>query len=212
MKNILFVLIATFLLSFFTKEANSECTPDCLNSLWNGPSYIEIYIPECDEMYMVKYKWRVACDIWYDYQIIEVKLSGSTCLDDQFQGDLKAYLNAITEQFIIANPANFPPIEPNDCNTNWRVIQGSCWRSDQLTGVGIIDNKNNHDNFQHITYWDILEPCSYDNCCLEYFTVCNDSQGNRTITQTNYLPPNDPTCEDTFDNKCVPVCGSVYNR
>jgi hypothetical protein len=64
-------------------------------------------------------------------------------LDDAYNGDLNALLQAFCESFLIANPnpPGFPPQSPGDCATNWRVLKGSCWAYDYAIGVPKASNK-----------------------------------------------------------------------
>ncbi|MCX7737180.1 MAG: hypothetical protein N2319_10760 [Candidatus Kapabacteria bacterium] len=93
-------------------------------------------------------------------------------------------------------------------------MMGSCWMPTIIPHVPMIENdkKGKSDNLQTYIGYDVLIPCTTNDCCLEYYTVCTDQYGNRTITQTGYLPPEDPECEGNYNELYVPVCGSIYNR
>ncbi len=197
-------------------KADEPCVPDCENSAWSSSQQISIYLSSCGGNITVTYKFRVACNIFYDYYIERVSFSSAIrdCLDRVYGGDLNQILQHITEALIIANPANFPPTEPNKCETNWRVMKGSCWMPTIIPHVPMVENGNKikSDDLHSYVGYDVLIPCTYDDCCLEYFTVCTDLNNNRTITQTGYLPPEDPECEGNYNELCVPVYGSIYNR
>lgn len=227
-------LISLFLLLFCIICLNQElkaqhvfdpCSPDCETDLWipanNLPALqITINIPGCGNV-TVGYRYRFACGTWYDYYLEYVAvLSGptnlNTCLAGYYGGDMALLLQIATEQLIIQNPANFPPNTPNDCEQNWRVLKGSCWFYDGFYSVGgepqggTTQTYTDFNWYQDNLHWShVLFSCEDAFCCLEPYEVCTDSQGNRTITSTNYLPPPDPECTDLY-HQCRPVCGSVY--
>lgn len=155
----------------------------------------------------VEYAWRIACGIWYDYSIERVGGMPYSCV--QSLGGVDQLLRKVSELLIIANPAGFPPLNKGECETNWRVLKGSCWRPDIALGVPVMPGS--------VADPDIFYPCSPTDCCLEHYTVCIDQNGDRIITNTGYLPPEDPECledapyHDEF-YRCHPVCGSIYNR
>lgn len=224
MKMILLITIVTIftLFNFVETKAQNQyepCLPDCPNSNWSPPMNLpafEVSIILCGKSFSVRYRTRVACGIWYDYYIESVGTDDngdiSNCIDDEY-GDLNSFLQAATEQLMIINPANFPPHNIGDCETNWRVMNGSCFMIESLTGPLNSKNKDNdllYDPYSY-HYSEFAIPCNSTDCCLEFFTVCIDTNGNRTITQTGYLPPEDPDCTGG-GSMCEPVCGSIYNR
>ena len=193
------------------------CLPDCDNSQWipawpGNPLWVDVQL--CDKTFHVAYRSRFACNLYYDYYIEVVcgDESGDVrnCITQEY-GDIGTFLQAAIEQLLIINPANFPPTQDGDCEPNWRVMKGSCWYLDWF------DDVPKHEETQSISYgypeW--ITPCTTNDCCLEFFKVCQNN-GVREITQTGYLPPEDPTCENTYPGtnpfECQPVCGSVYNR
>ncbi len=185
-------------------DAKSQCKPDCDSSDWIGPQYIDFTLPGCDDQmqYQLEYYYRVACNTWHDYYISKVETFGSTCLDENYGGDLDLMLQDIMEELIMANPAGFPPNERGECEDNWRVMEGSCWRPESPTGTGMGILSDIREVYQ-------LIPCQPSNeCCLEYFTVCISRAGVKEITHTGTVPPEDPDCLEV-DHECVPVCGSV---
>lgn len=228
----LFLLMFCFInLNYETKAQHvfDICLPDCENDVWFPDStqpalQIILNIPGCGNV-TVGYRYRIACGIWYDYLLEYVAQTSSgpgdadlnDCILNQYGGDLALVLQAATEQLILQNPANFPPNTPNDCEDNWRVLKGSCWMWDGfLSGGGpsegggtIQSNPDKNWYMFNLPASQILFSCLDAVCCLEVYQVCTDGSGNRTITNTNYLPPPDPECTE-LPHQCVPVCGSIY--
>lgn len=217
----LFVFFPILLISLFSTtntkaQINEPCLPDCENSDWI-PSYpnlaLEIGIPLCNTTVFVRYRYRVACNTWYDYYIETIGSMNDEirdCINNTY-GNLNNFMQAVTEQLIILNPAGFPPQNNGECETNWRVMKGSCWTLIYFADVPLGPPPETIS----YNYSEMLIPCTTNDCCLEYFTVCLDQNGNRTITQTGYLPPEDPDCEGEPQYGpwgCQPVCGSIYNR
>ena len=220
MKKIFIIAIVALFTCFNFVESKAQdgpCIPDCPDSYWipeypNNPSEITFELPICEEDVTAFYRWRIACETWQDYYIEKIRMNSSTCLDDEFGGDLGAFLAYITEQLIIANPAGFRPNEGEPCEMNWRVLKGSCWEWDYIVSVPKISNKDKKkDNKALYGCVDRIIPCTTNDCCLEFYMVCWEN-GERVITQTGYLPPEDPECEGEATQNCQPVCGSVYNR
>jgi hypothetical protein len=226
MKKILFIAIVALFTYFNFVDTNAQdpyepCLPDCPNSNWSPPmnlpaSQVTIFL--CGKEFTVRYRTRHACGIWWDYYIEVVGTDNlgdiSNCIDDEY-GDLNSFLQAATEQLMIVNPGNYPPHLIGECATNWRVMKGSCFMLESLTGGVLLskdkDNKTLTDPYSY-HYSEFALPCNSTDCCLEFFTVCIDMNEERTITQTGYLPPEDPDCISAGGWGCEPVCGSIYNR
>ena len=218
MNNIFFYVIFTImLLGLNIKADNVPCLPDCQNDQFTMDTY-DLYLPLCNEVVEVDYGYRIACNIWYDYYIEEVHFNSSHCISTEFGGDLNLMLQYITEQFIIANPENFPPHNPSECELNWRVLKGSCWTAEVAVSMGSISKKANNsknvkNKIQSIpNVIDRIKPCGpyVSDCCLEFYEVCINNEGDRIISLTGYKPPQNEDCG--APSLCVPVCGSVYNR
>lgn len=219
------IISSIFLISLsFMNAQDGPCLPDCEDSQWipaHPNDAFEIPITLCGKEFFIRYRHRIACDIWYDYYIEEIGSyeNGAVrdCINNEYNS-LNNFVRAAVELLITINPAAFPPAPGSgDCETNWRVLKGSCWEVTFYTGgIGSPELQSETENLVNsYGYAEFAEPCTTNDCCLEYFTVCDDGAGNRDITQTGYLPPEDPECEglignDTWD--CQPVCGSVYNR
>lgn len=212
----LYLMAGIILLAFGQKAtAQTGCLPDCPQDLFGPTQYITMEI--CPGVFVdVRYSSRIACNTWYDYYIEDVPshIPGS-CIDAL--GGISGVLEKITEMLIIANPAGFPPLMPNDCEPNWRVMKGSCWQPDVLVPVPITPPPPGQ-SMSNTPSIDLLTPCTVIDCCLEMFMVCLDQNGDRIVTCTGYLPPLDPECLDDLPFnpntfwKCYPVCGSIYNR
>jgi len=229
MKKMIFITIVALITYFNFVDTNAQdpyepCLPDCPNSYWIPANNLDAYeaqIELCGTTFYIRYRYRVACGIWYDYYIETIGADDvgdiRNCIDDEY-GDLNHFMQAAIEQLIILNPANFPPLNPGDCATNWRVMKGSCFLIEYLTGGVLMskekDNKPLTDPYSYY-YSEFAMPCNSTDCCLEFFTVCIDMNGVKTITQTGYLPPEDPDCSGSYIPGgwgCQPVCGSIYNR
>jgi hypothetical protein len=202
--------------------------PDCPSDVWipamNQPANTVI-VTLCNGAYQleVRFRYRIACGTWYDYYIEGVgeagssntlqSVLGSSCYND----DMDAFMRDVSECLLFLNPAGFPPNTNGTCETNWRIMKGSCWATGFFFGFDgspSPDPENpNQGNYRNWGYRSFAFPCYPDasnNCCLEGYTVCLDAQGNRYISQTNYQPPVDPTCNSRPEYECQPVCGSIY--
>lgn len=203
----IFIVLSTNIL----KCQGNPCYPDCFGSQWIGPIGVNVWLDNCNAEVRVYYWYRFACNQWFDYYIDYVSLGDAAdCFNDYYGGDLNWMLRDITEGLITLNPANFPPSEEGKCELNWRVMKGSCWRPSIIPHVPKIQKKeeNEKNKILEIVY-DVLIPCDEEYCCLEYYQVCINN-GVRVITQTGYLPPEDPECINL--ENCIPVCGSVYRN
>jgi len=141
-------------------QSSIPCLPDCFNDQWSSLSSIECTLDSCGLTLRIYYRSRHACNQWFDYYLEKVDILGGSydaCL--QYYGGLKELLQAITECLLKANPAGFPPDKPGDCADNWRVMKGPCWYRNGNT----------------------LEPCAYERCCIDRYTVCLDPQTGEQI-------------------------------
>lgn len=203
---VLLIALTCIMFSFTPLHAQQPwqipCLPDCFDQPFGATMSHTMVLPSCPTCTLtVFYRTRTACPpINYQDLFIESVWAPClhACLATGFSNDIKLLLNAVSEQMLIDNPMGFHPLAGEPCADNWRVMKGSCWSKDLLL------------HFTHPNQ--LVHSCSNDNCCLEMYTVCADQNGNRTVTQTNYIPPQDPTCQGneggTFD--CTPVCGSIY--
>ncbi len=169
----------------------------------------------------VRYRTRYACNLWYDV-FIEVIGDDPSTPNNELQdalncssGDLNLVMQQVTEQILIMNPMNFPPMTPaTGCEENWRVMNGSCWAvTDKFQHVGPPPSENPVVNPADYGYDVWAMPCEGTLCCLERFEICIDPQGDRTITPGGFSPigkiddcPDDP---NNPSEKCIPVCGSI---
>ena len=205
MKKIPIFLVAIIISINSLYAQGGSCLPDCFDSPFGTPIPVVLFLPQCSCYVTVDYSVRHACDTWYDYSINAIHLDqcSGACLRDQYNNDIGAFINIITQALLVANPALFPPLNENDpCENNWRVMKGSCWYGDFFPSVPVLP-------IPEIRY-NALFPCIGSSCCLEYFKVCWVN-GVREITQTGYQPPADPDCSESGNPiKCKPVCGTIY--
>ncbi len=230
-----FLILLSLFISVYAIEMNAwadftPCLPDCENDVWVPDislpaSTIRVTLPGCTTTFVIRYRYRIACNQWYDYYIEGVESTDSPsdineCIRSGYAGNMALFLRAISEGLIIANPANFPPYNVPDCELMWRVLKGACWFRDFVTGIG----GGGPNDFEEVLLsspsdpytWgapEFLAPCPSIHCCLEKYRVCRTEQG-LDITLTDYQPPMDPECADTQlpTFNCVPVCGSIYHR
>lgn len=205
------------------------CYPDCETDLWvpNPPAsalVAPVWVCNGTIRLQVRYRTRLACGQYYDLYIEgvgyypgeEPNLNAALACN---AWDIKQLLDEITEQLLITNPMNFPPLT-NGCETNWRVMNGSCWKlAANFGGVGSISGESQTYSVDPVSWgysgpW--LQPCPDLECCLERFTVCIEN-GERVITLSGYQPPsNTEGCTEPDGNpiepgsRCYPVCGSIY--
>ncbi len=228
-----FFLILTVFLCFVAIEMSAQsdytpCLPDCENDVWipdiSLPALKLEFVTLCGTEFTVRYRYRIACNQWYDYYLEGVETTGSgsdiiTCIHLGYSGSMALFMQAISEALMIANPANFPPHTEPDCELMWRVLKGGCWFRDGVVGSGIVQknteetlsNPSDPSNPYNWLVPEFVAPCPSIHCCLEMYRVCMTS-GGLVITLTDYQPPMNPECVDVLHNPCKPVCGSVYNR
>ena len=167
------VAVLAFMPNLFTHAQTSPCTPDCPNSSWNGPHTITLNDwtykgIEIECKVEVTYWARIACGTFNDLQITDVNIiNGAGCPFDV--NNQTAAIEVLHKKLIRKNPQ--PPLPPSfdhpsagNCNSNWRVTNGSCWRN--VEGG--------------------FEPCdaSDDRYCLTSYEVCRDDCGNLTVEKT----------------------------
>ncbi len=191
---------------------DEPCKPDCPNSDWQplapAPAQ-QIVVTICGKPITVLYRYRIACNTWYDYYIEKVGSSMfdiRDCITNSYGGSLNDFMQEVTRQLIILNPANFPPT--SGCENNWRVMKGSCWSVGWVMGTGDMPPAPSGNSFPEEMF-----PCTTTECCLEFYRVCIEN-GARVITQSGIIPPADPNCQGFYNPnstwRCKPVCGSIY--
>jgi hypothetical protein len=174
------------------------CLPDCLETPWEFPTQEEwITLPSGCVLGVGYAVRRLACGRYYDLGIKWLAPYNSSnpacdCLKDM---PISQILEMVTKKLLEQNPMGFPPQTPGECNTNWRVVKGSCW-SKQLIDFG--------SGVPSISY----RPCSETACCLKPYTVCLDKCGNRTSKNNAY--PDYGSCPGAIPpshgGPCEPVC------
>lgn len=180
-----FILAALLLLGAFTSSFGQNpdiCKPDCQSSQF-GPTQVDTLILPGGCVVRVFYAVRMACNIWYDLGIVSIEALTPGC--GLFT--VKQILDFTTLEMLRTNPMGFPDPDSGRCTTQWRVVNGACWK-DSVTFHG--DS--------------IYVPCNLVACCLSSYRVCLDSLGNRTSTKLSSGSAKD--C-DTTDPHCTPVCG-----
>jgi len=167
-------------------QSDTPCLPDCFNDQWSPLGSVECTLDSCGMTVRIFWRARKACGTWYDYYLERVEVLGGSldaCL--QYYGSMKDLLQAITVCLLEINPAGFPPDNEGECRSNWRVMKGPCWyRSGN-----------------------ILKPCAYERCCLEWYEVCRVKGGVRVVTKMGTIDPG--VCEVVPVGpgvRCEPVC------
>jgi len=153
-----------------TPQALGMCMPDCFSDNFVLQPSVILTLPGGCQV-KVDYGKRLACGVWHDLQIIKITPLTIGCgIFTPAQ-----ILDFTTLALIQANPMGFPPTNPGDCNTNWRVSRASCWKfdSEDPTGEG----------------FGAYYPCDQNVCCLQAYRVCLDENGNRIITRLPSPPP-----------------------
>lgn len=185
---LVFVLCASFTsLSTKVSAQPALCVPDCPADLFiPQPPVILTISGGCQVL--VEYATRVACGVWYDLQITKITPITIGCgIHTPAQ-----ILNLTTLALMQANPMGFPPVNPGDCNTNWRVSRASCWK---------FKAANPEDPFGGS-----YVPCDQNVCCLQAYRVCLDDSGNRIITHIPTPPPGPCPAQTDPSAVCYHVC------
>lgn len=158
------------------------CKPDCEGSNF-GPTQVDTLVLPGGCVVRVKYAVRIACGFWNDLGIISIEPLTPGC-GFFTVGQL---LNFTTQEMLRQNPMGFPTPDTGTCTTQWRVVNGACWK-DSVT----------HDGDS------VYAACDTVACCLSGYRICTDSAGQRTVTKLGSGSAKD--C-DTTDLHCTPVCG-----
>jgi hypothetical protein len=167
------------------------CYPDCYADSFdiNNPYYANFVIGNCH--YRVEYFTRKACDEYCDIYISRVfSLDQPPCgSQTSSAGSVLDYAQtaAIRDALTHGYLDDCKPQAANECNTNWRITKGLCWR----WGSG-----------SPPYYYQILYNCDDDACCLCNFTVCKNQDGSYSVTK-NSCTGDDPTL---CSPGCNPVC------
>lgn len=202
-----------------SQQANAQgapCYPDCFQSIYQpvypAPALTQTVTLSCGMSVTVHYRTRLACGIWNDLYIesfeFNNKFEGYLCGQSM---TMKEMMDNLMEQMIILNPMAFPPNNPGDCVSNWRISKGSCWYSPfQVAKEGPIGNPNEGEfpDPSWLTIPGPVLPCAQTTCCLDYFRVCLLQDGiTKQITHNNSSPgscPNPISLPGYFG--CYPVC------
>lgn len=179
------------------------CKPDCFDTAsdWILPAASHVVTLPGGCKVNVVYTTRLACGTWHDLQILaidQIAPFDESCVSYAAM-NTKDFLAIITQEMLEANPMGFPPIPPKppaiqNCNTNWRVLQGACWQKSM--------HYEYEPTLEPLPLW---QPCAGELCCLKSYRVCVDPCGKRTMQQTgSETPPH--SCPITGSYPCTPVC------
>ena len=208
MKSILFVLVFLFSSLVLMSQGEVPCYPDCPTYIWQPvypapPWFCDVILPNCpNDVIRVYYRHRTACAQQYnDIYIEKIEFIGDPDNDLNYlecvnaYGGLAGYIAAATAAMFTAPPGSYcnfilRPTGIGECQTNWRVMKGACWKLD-------ISKR-------------MIEPCENSNiiCCLEAWMVCMKPDGTLSAGQFGLLV--EGVCAEY--SVCTPVCGSVYSR
>lgn len=157
------------------------CYPDCPSSIFNGPFQSTFTINGC-QVTVTWYK-RIACNVWYDLQIVKVSVAGG-CSINMTPAQL---LTSVVLRMFITNPMGWPTPGVNECVSNWRVTKASCWAWDSGEPLG----------------GDAINPCFEGVCCLTLYEVCNLGGGAWGINKLS--SGSSGQCPDNIEG-CEVVC------
>lgn len=218
-KLLLILTIAIIPLDNIKSNNYEPCVPDCGADLWepsmNNQAKI-IHVEICGVNLELRYRYRIACNGYYDYYFEGIGSPNGN--NDVAQAkscypDMASFIQACVEKLLIINPEGWPPQVPGTCNYMFRVIKGSCWFDDYIVSVG---NGYNIEGINYNTtasayypygweYASFASPCPDIECCLDYYKVCVNSEGNKYIEQTGYTPPENQSCQP-YPRGCEPAC------
>ncbi len=192
---VLLLVLFTVGISAISYQADAQvpqpCTPDCEWTPFGPPQITIIPLPGGCQL-NVWWTSRLACNNWWDFQIVMIETIGSDCwrwlpLDKLFK---TAYYNLIE-----LNPMGFPPAYPVPdppgvaCNPQWRISQATCWTHYEIEVVG--------------EYHSVAVPCEGTDCCLQEMRICrySDPPPNGTI---QIDPLGDPWSYDDCSEAILP--------
>ena len=167
------------------------CVPDCPNSQWGPKTTVTLddwtyQGMQVDCEVKVTFVKRTACPSNFkDLQILKVEVvNGGGCpfaIENQ-----SAAIEALHRKLIVEDKAGFGLPANGNCNSNWRVSQGSCWKFVNIEGGN--------------TFFVPCEPI--DACCLTRYEVCADPCGNLSIEKQNTIRSGDCDDKEGFDLVC----------
>lgn len=164
--NLMFIalfVMAMSVSSLHAQEPLEPCTPDCEQTPFGPVEQYMVSMAPLDCAFTIHWTSRVACNSYYDVQIVKITTDGSECYVYQ---PLEKLFRSAYYKLITANPMGYPPLIPIPvpeepgvvCNTQWRISQASCWTSYDVVVVG-----------QPMT---IIVPCLGSDCCLQPMSIC----------------------------------------
>lgn len=176
-----------------------ECTPDCPNDYWKKQLPFERNIPGCNPncKMRVYYSTREATcydPIRYDIQVTRIELFSSNpssspnacngCVIPDKELNKLAVLSIIWRNVMEFEPDKY------ECDTNWRVIQASCWTQIPIPQWGTPEAP---------TPYYMLVPCQESGCCAVSIEVC-DYVSFKSITQISEVYRESIDCNSTYFN------------
>jgi hypothetical protein len=129
---------------------------------------------------------RTACPSNFkDLQILKVEVvNGGGCpfgIENQ-----SAAIEALHRKLIVEDVPSFGLPSNGNCNSSWRVSQGSCWQYIDVESGNIF-----------------FVPCEpIDACCLTRYEVCADPCGNLSIEKQSTIGSGDCDGEEGCDLVC----------
>ena len=192
---------------------STPCIPDCPETPfppWQNfePVLLEL-CPGCTVE--VRYSIRNACNQYHDlyFESITttngVNQTNNPFCDACFNSMSPAMILAeVTRRMLLLNPMRFPPRNPGECETNWRVVKGPCWQKLFTDPDGDVNNGTGYQ-------WNRLHWCeTTETCCIDRFVVCINEAGERRITRQPPASTNPPAlpCPTLVPGVyCDPACG-----
>ena len=203
MKKINFLVAICFVIMFLfgfnsnlkAQDIPPPCVPDCEYTPFGPTVYNDFYF---DNFCIIRvwYTWRIACDNYYDVQIVKIQTVNPYC--NEYTN--RQLFESAFKKIIQLNRMGYPPAY-GGCNVNWRITTASCWAFWTIIVFG-----------QELK---VMLPCTGTGCCYQPYRVCRDEFGNVTLTPLgnpwpavdciDAIPPSPPP-----GLTCFPICDWIY--
>ena len=177
----IFVVFAIFSIPITALAQLAQCDNCLQDQSWTVASQT-IPADPAGCKFDVDYRFRASSCNQYDIEIIGIKRWSPACSAPFNPG---AMVSRALLHLLQANPMGFPPHQNGTCETQIRGFVSQCLGPN--------------------SQFDYLSKCGDAICCSRTYLVCQDDQGNRTVTPTGSSNPNGAPCLSGGRN-CYPVC------
>ena len=171
------------------------------------------WCPNCN--LKVSYKLRVSnlcpeagVTTFNDILLDDIEIDSTTLCDPNcFRNIPMQMIHSYVVDYLTENMfENYPA--PNQCDTNYRIFQSSCWGDFFQEGwTQYYADYENYSGNILTRYWPpfrYLNPCTPYNCCWTKYQICTDQEGHHNPTRIETQSDQTPCWAPT---NCTFLCG-----